>query len=69
MPHCLFLRSGVLAGYDSRVSCLGVTEDGMAHRYQCSNFSMSNARHFYVFLRNANAVVLNLLAILFERDL
>jgi len=25
-----FLLSGVLAGHDNRVSCLGVTEDGMA---------------------------------------
>jgi len=23
-------RAGVLAGHDNRVSCLGVTEDGMA---------------------------------------
>lgn len=25
-----YLFSGVLAGHDNRVSCLGVTEDGMA---------------------------------------
>ena len=26
----LYLKIGVLAGHDNRVSCLGVTEDGMA---------------------------------------
>ena len=44
--HKSFDVAGVLAGHDNRVSCLGITEDGMAVRKLFFYFALFNFSKF-----------------------